>query len=102
MSIIEKITNLAPPDDDYVSSSRWSASGLGHCKRIQLLKAFGIRPKETPQRRRVLSMCNSIHVDVQNWFTQTFGEQNVECELTVSDPEIYLGGRLDVLIHNNE
>lgn len=98
--ILKEIKNLSPVSEEYKQSSRWSASGLGHCKRIQLLKAHGVRLPETPQRERVLSICNAIHADVQEWFKKKF--PYVECELTVNDPALHLGGRLDILIHNNE
>jgi hypothetical protein len=93
---INELLDIVPVKEPYHQRSRWSASSLGKCKRMQLLSAHGIRLKEAPDRQRVFAMCSSIHVEAQKWIKSAY--ENAEIELPVSDQELLIGGRIDVLI----
>lgn len=96
---IESLLNIVPPRDVYEKSKRFSASGLGSCLRKQLLYAHGIKLKETPDDLRKLEICSIVHEAVQKWVSETF--EGVHVEVPISDEQLHIGGRIDILIEDN-
>ena len=94
--VIERILNINPVTEKKDRSYTFRASSLGKCKRLQLLESIGLRVVIPEDRKWIMKFGSIIHESVQESMKKEF--DNIHTEFSVYNPELDIGGTIDVII----
>ena len=90
------IVESSPYSEERGRDCKWRASSLDKCPRLQILETLGYKIPPTNEQKWVMAFGELIHKKVQETILTLYPDTLVE--IAVNNPEINVGGTLDIII----